>query len=542
MGFKTAEIGRFTFEVDADLYGRGQLADTLGLSACASDIDCIVAAYERWGRDCPRHLSGDFAFVADDHTSGDIFAARDHIGVRPLYYMLVDGKPRFATSIRDLAQGELPEIDEAVAAGYLLDHSFFSYDRTLLKGIRKVPPGHCLHWSEGDLRIEQYWHPTQLPELELRNDEEYVSRGREVFDQAVRDRSFPDRGGLGVHVSGGLDSSAIAALACKHRRESGLPDPVGFSWQMWSADSPSSDEAGWIAAMQAQLGIDVVFDRPTKQQALDLFKLDLACDYNVGNAFNESIVQEAAAKRDVTRILSGWGGDEFLTFNGRGLPLEYARTGQWRKLAGLTNSDGLRGVAKGLLLARYEKNRARKATVSEAKLAKTFLSEDILHRVEPPTIAPLSLSSARGTQLELLQAGHITARLEDWAEMGARTGIRYAFPMLDKRVMEFALSVPVHLFQRGNERRWLFREMMRGVLPESVRMNHSKQEPARVSDIKAATFDAMKEIGEGLGPPADYRRGRYIDVRRLKRELTSSDLENNGSFAHLRLALQFLDH
>ena len=217
----------------------------------------------------------------------------------------------------------------------------------------------------------------------------------------------------------------------------------------------------------------------------------------------------------------------------------HARRGNVRALANLHGKGGFRGFAAGVLQAFREMTARPPTTASPQKLAKTFAHPDLLARVE---IEPSWKPYARGPrdhQLDRLGNGNLNERIETLAQSGERFGVQYSFPMLDRRVIEFALSVPVELFWRNGVRRWLFREMMKGVLPETVRLNHSKYEPVRVQGAKNAVVPALRDIGEEIERRDDFERADMLDMERLRAAIREP--EQAKGVAHLRLAVQLLD-
>lgn len=537
---KRLRDGDVSLAAEATLFDRVELAAALALTPNATDIELILAAYRRWGADCPAHLNGDYRFIVEDASSGMVFAAVDHMATRPLFYAEVDGKPVFSSSVRALADhlGGHPVLNETVTANLLVDFMHWSHSETLCRDIHKVPPGHTIEWKDGQKTVRRYWFPERTEPLNLPSTKAYVERGRQVFAAAVADRCL-SADLIGVHASGGLDSSAIAAICTRLRREAGLSDPHGFAWQQWDKrDSPTS-EGGWIASLQSELGIPINGLEPTVEDAKRLFKLDLAADYNVGNLFNEDCIQRAAADQGIGLILSGFGGDELLTFNGKFMPSHHARRGDLRALTNLHRKGGLRGLAAGVVQAFREITTRPPTTANPQKLAKTFAHPDLLARVE---IEPSWKPHARGPrehQLDRLGNGALNERIEVLAQSGERRGLQYSFPMLDRRVIEFALSVPVELFWRDGLRRWLFREMMKGVLPETVRMNQSKYEPVRVKGAMDAVIPALREIGKEIEQRDDFQRAGLIDLERLRAAIREP--EQARGIAHLRLAVQLLD-
>ena len=178
-----------------------------------TDSELALAAYQRWGRSCTAQLLGDFAFAIWDRRSQRLFCARDHYGVKQLYYYCSDRVFVFATEIKALLC--LPTVprrlNETKVADYLLS---LCADReiTFYQGIYRLPAAHYLLVSPEQQQLQQYWHFDPAKNITLSSDQEYAEAFKELFTEAVNCRlrsAFP----VGTLLSGGLDSSSITCVA-----------------------------------------------------------------------------------------------------------------------------------------------------------------------------------------------------------------------------------------------------------------------------------------------------------------------------------------
>ena len=178
-----------------------------------SDTETIVHLYEEHGRECVRELRGMFAFAIWDSVKRRLFVARDRLGIKPLYYRHTPGLFLFGSEIKVILSHPevLPEFYRAGLPEYLA-FGYLSGPETFYKGIRKLMPGHWLEIDEnGELRIEQYWD-LEVSHAEKSVDESYyIHTYRSLLEDSVRSHLMSDVP-LGVFLSGGLDSSAVAAL------------------------------------------------------------------------------------------------------------------------------------------------------------------------------------------------------------------------------------------------------------------------------------------------------------------------------------------
>jgi asparagine synthase (glutamine-hydrolysing) len=220
----------------------------------------------------------------------------------------------------------------------------------------------------------------------------------------------------------------------------------------------------------------------------------------------EMRVSRLAAERGIRVMLSGWGGDEFATFNGRGYMASLFLSGRWISLLRELNLrrvirrsplhvTTLRRVVAPLLpnsvLPWLSWRTIRWLYITYAPpqplpncLHAAFAAR--LHQASPlPRTHTREVPGVRTNQIELLQLGHLAARMESWADNGAEHGVDYRYPLLDQRVIEFCLSIPDHLFFRHGWHRYLFREACQGILPERVRWIRNKRDPAVVAQASS---------------------------------------------------------
>ncbi|MDJ0707499.1 MAG: asparagine synthase-related protein [Leptolyngbyaceae cyanobacterium MO_188.B28] len=540
---------------DIRLDNRTALGSALGISPAEqnqlSDSQLILQGYRRWGENCPNYFLGDFALAIWDPQTKVLFCARDPIGAKPFYYSLSPRGFFFASDIKGVlaAPGVSHQLDDGYIAASLLDKFFVSPDHTFFQAIRKLPPGHTLTVQPDAVRLEQYWFPERSPEVRFSSDAEYADAFLEIYTQAVHDR-LPSRYSLGVHLSGGLDSSSIAVMAAREMRRQGRPAPATFCWQPPPVGSSSTaQEYALIQAVCAQEGLHPTYQAPSPEDILATFRRDAACEPTVGTLLNELAIQRQAATQGVRVLLSGWGGDEGAAFNGRGYFPELLLKGRWQRLyhEGKALADHpwnfiLMAALLPLVHSQAPKFlrqlRQGKWPVSDFPL----IHPDFVRRVKPLCRQHYREIGVRQTQLQLLANGHITARIEAWAASGAQNQIVYRYPLLDRRVLEFALGLPPEQFRRRRWNRWLMRNTLQQILPSEVCWNANKADPIRVQALREAIAETLPLIAKSLTsrstPPT---RAGYVDVPRLMEYLDADKFRADPKLGNIRTALQFLD-
>ena len=539
----------------ARLDGEAALCDALGLRPdrrALPDSALILRAYARWGRACPEHLLGDFAFALWDAKRGSLFCARDHAGVRPFFYAHTPERFVFASSLDAVlaAPGVSADLDETAVATKLTSGAHPLGARTWYRSVRRLPPGHSLTVERGTARLDRWWRPEDVPPLPAASDAALAEECRAILSEAVRDR-VRDTRRVGVHLSGGLDSSAVAVLAARELRRQGRAAPLALAWQPPAGpdfrSAAERAEYGRIEAVRRQEGLRVDYRAPEAGDVVDFLRRDGARN-DAEALMQEEPVQRAAADQGVEVLLSGWGGDEGISFNGRGYYRQLARSGQIVKLWGELRERRQPLAARVGAVLRLASPRVavvarRRRPGTRSSRNVSFIHPEFARRVRPlPAQARPPRSGVRNVQVHLLQTGHLSRRMEGWAAAGARHGIEYRYPLLDRRVLEFALGLPPEQYRRGRERRWLMRWALDPILPPEVCWNPSKEESAGLAQLGDAVAEALPTVRrmiESLDAPPS--RGRYLDMPRLMEHLDPERWRASGRFMPVLNALRFLD-
>jgi len=200
-----------------------------------SDTETVVHLFEEYGAECVQHLRGMFAFAIWNRNTRTLFIARDRLGIKPLYYKLTQERLLFGSEIKAvLAHGGIrPQFNRASLPEYLA-FGYLSGEESFYAGIRKLLPGHTMTIGpDGKADIRQYWDLDTSKPHESRDESYYVQSYRELLEGAVNSHLMSDVP-LGVFLSGGVDSSAVAALMTKIRREPVETFSVGYPEQTYS--------------------------------------------------------------------------------------------------------------------------------------------------------------------------------------------------------------------------------------------------------------------------------------------------------------------
>jgi asparagine synthase (glutamine-hydrolysing) len=534
--------GDLVLTADARIDNREELIDRLGLHPRApgpiTDSELILAAYERWGENCPEALLGDFAFAVWDSRNQALFCARDHFGVKPFFYYASGRTFAFASEIKAIfCLPEVPRrLNEVRVADYLVS-LFADKAITFYEDILRLPPGCRMTVTRDGTRLASYWELDPSRELRLGSDEEYAEAFREQFAAAVRCRLrtvFP----VGSLLSGGLDSSSVTCMA--RRLIAGNNGPCLPTFSAVFDAVPECDERPFIGAVLAQGGYEPVVvpgdqHGPFGDLEQILWFEDEAI-YGPG-LFLSWVLHAAARDRGVRVLLDGHDGDATVS-HGYGYLNDLARSGRWLALAieakGLARlyrespgrlwwhyvrqygalptpaapgtgyptaqqverpaprwcKDAVAGLggrswelgARAQRAASYRLRRWRRcpAARSPLPLGATVHPDfrqriGLAERFRAARPDPAGGTlSARTEHYQTLTDGAQTFGLELLDRAACAFSLEVRYPFWDKRLVEFCLALPPEQKLNRGWSRVVMRRAMAGILPEKVRWRSDK--------------------------------------------------------------------
>lgn len=447
---------------DARLDNRSELLNVFQPPdpASLSDADLVLRAYARWGEGCPARLLGDFAVAVFDPYRRRLFLARDHIGARPLYWArrgaeaFVSSAPCPHPAFEDIGW----PIDEARVAAYLDDpqaphpDGFFAH-------VFAVSPGHSVTLCAGGTRVERWWVPPG-PGQSGPCPEEAAEELRPLLRLAVSDRV---RGvaATGVHVSGGLDSSAVAAMATSVGRVS-----KGYAWAPpVSAAHPDlgpADERRRIEALGRRLGFPVQYGETGARDLHAALARPMECE-GTSDLHAELPLLHRAESDGIRVLLSGWGGDEAFSAPGFGVLPWRLRRGHLLDAARLTRllsgeRRHPRALARalwtwGLLPMLPDPLFERLTPVRQFSARREYMAADLARRTSPARSSLRHLADPNAYLRRLIEHGHLGARMATWSAWSGPRGIVHRYPLTDRRILDFLLALtPDHFFHDGKTR------------------------------------------------------------------------------------------
>ncbi len=478
----------------------------------ASDAELILHAYRIWGEECVRHLVGDFAFAIWDARRETLFCARDHFGVKPFFYAHAGNGLVFANTLNCVRQHPQvgDDLNDLAIADFLLFGVKQDAAATAFAGIWRLPPAHCMSWSQGTLRVVRYWDFAVTQERRYADAGDYVAEFMEHLQAAVADRLRSDR--IGVLMSGGLDSASIAVVA--QSLLSMQHDEFDLRAYTCVFDRLFADEERQFAALTAQaLGIPIqylVADDYTlfERWETPALKLPEPADEPLAAVYIDQAAQMAARSRVA---LTGWDGDALLSIKENGAGGAVNRCVRFARAAWHDLSRGrwprldLRARVNRLFFG-----------VPEAPFAPPeWLNPSLIEELDLPArwreVHARSDVCASGHQetYRILNSPLLTNLLENYDPGVTRIPVETRHPFLDIRVVEYVLSLPVSPWCIDKR---LLRTAMRDRLPESIR--HRPKTPLLgdpvIELLQRADRRWLDTFGES--PALD----RYVDSRVLR--------------------------
>ena len=462
----SVDEGRLTITYNGEVYNyrelRGELQAAGATFRTDSDTEVILRGYEAWGPACVERLRGMFAFAIWDETRRAGFLARDRFGIKPMYYCATPGRLVFASEVRAmLASGLTPcELDAEGVYGYLRFGSVRE-PGTLLAGVRSLEPGHWAEWREGSLEIRRYW---SLAFSAVAADASAAAAATRAALLDSVQHHFVSDVPVGVFLSGGVDSTALVALA----RAAGRADLATFSISFPGHDGDEGPAARRTAGHFRTRHEEW---RMTGAEGRDLFeRFTGAIDQPSIDGFNTYAISSLARRHGLKVVLSGVGGDELfagyksfrqvprmarwhrrLRALGRASSavartLQRSRRARWRRLGEMVDGPPGLGAAYSAMRGIFTRREARRlaAHYTGGKCADAGdapLASDAGDRDERDAVSRLELTQYLRNQL---------LRDSDVASMA--WGLELRVPLLDARLVEVLAGIPADLRLRTGKR------------------------------------------------------------------------------------------
>ncbi|SCY56942.1 asparagine synthase (glutamine-hydrolyzing) [Microvirga guangxiensis] len=529
--------GRLAVVLSGRLYNLDELASKLrqlGHSVGDGHCSAIAAAYDAWGVQCVKELDGDFAFVLYDARNRRLLGARDAIGVKPLCYAHWNSSLWLASEPAQILEAGVPAdpCETSISSYIALERSLIDASLSFHRDIRRLKPGHIVvQEGTGPAREEPYWRIDPVKKIEETSETDIAARVRDLLIDSVRRRT-PSEGPYACELSGGFDSSTVAALLRRELERRKIDTPIEtFSFELrdQAADEPELIKAvaKSINARHHHIYVDTenAFNRlPQIQRAGGQPQVDMGLLYLWR-------CKEETARHGVHVTMSGLGGDE-LFFGRYHYLADLLRSGRFieftRDLMGLFPIDRSTGKPSSLqrltmayiaspLIPRNMRFALRKLQgrpvvppwVNSSLARRTNLAERILQGPER-----VYSDYYRQDCLEVFNSILVNIALPMHEALGAIFDVDTRFPLLDRRIVEYLFAAPRELKIQHGHTRILQRKAMEGILPSVVTQEHLKKNfnPVLWRQQHEHFLSALKPFMS----QQSFRIADYIDVDWLR--------------------------
>ncbi|HSM85256.1 MAG TPA: asparagine synthase (glutamine-hydrolyzing) [Candidatus Limnocylindrales bacterium] len=489
--------------------------------ASHSDTEVILKAYAAWGLKCLDRFRGMFAFAIWDNAAQRLVIARDRLGKKPLYYYQGQGFLLFASEVRALLATTLVpgRIDQDAVKAFLAFGSVYD-PATIVQGVRALPAGSYLVWQNGSLQIQEYWDLSAIvaasAEHAPRTEEQALDRLHDLLLESIHLRMVSDVP-VGVFLSGGIDSSAIVAALCSDGSRKVNTFSIVFKEAEYSEAEYSSLIARRFKTEHHEIELapeDFLGSVPDAIQAMDQPSLD---------GFNTYTVSCAVRRAGLKVALSGQGGDEL--FGGYGTFREVPRMEKFMVLRAWLPSP-VRSALSAALLAAGSGDRARTLAALAGENGSLphpyFLARMLFVPEQQRQLLKQSrngsgaleqgmaesLRRARSfdpvNRVSFLELRNYMANtlLRDADCMSMATGLEVRVPLLDHRLVEYALSIPGAIKLDKRTPKHLLVKGLRGLLPDEIVHRPKKGftlpfEKWLRGQLKSTVDAALTNIGRG---------------------------------------------
>lgn len=533
---------RYTITFNGEIYNYQEIREELISNGftfrTTGDTEVLLRAWECWGEGCLDRLNGMFVFGLFDKIKGEFYLVRDRFGVKPLIYTFFDGQLLFSSSIASVAKQINQEIDLEYCSSGIRFGFFEGYeDRTPFKNVKYLLPGSLMKCMlDGELKIEiKSWYSLEeqvakkRKELESLSSDELISQGKALLESSTKIRLRSDVP-LAISLSGGVDSSSIAAITAKE-----VDHLMAFSYG--APDHPKS-EGPIINKFAKDKNINVeyihhsytpdemgnIYDQTMEAQESPFLGLSIIAQHEVYKQVKE---------RNIKVLLGGQGGDEIFAGYRKFFLVALKKAIEKKEiLPGLQyfHSLALMLIFETKQIKTYwnEKNRYLKTTGKDT----SFL--DCLPNISLNLFENTSLSNRQISDIQKYSIPSLL-RYEDRNSM--YFSIESRLPFMDYRLVEFALALPDLLKIKHGYGKWILREMMKKDVPGYILKNRLKR-----------GFDVTQNwVNDGVGERIQSNilenknkvKDFVSDISRLEDALTIKNL-NNSNILNEAIMLDFL--
>ncbi|WP_259014521.1 asparagine synthetase B family protein [Emticicia fluvialis] len=468
---------RYVLVATCRLDNRPELAQKLGLSETLTDYTYLLEAYIKFGKDCVKHIVGDFSFVVWDTHTRTLFMAKDQLGIRPLFYYQDAEKLVFSTTMQAIKAVITPVLNQRYIAIELKNY-VQDYAPTFFENIHRFLPAHyaLADTTRGVYETARYWELEAEDISGFRNEAELYTELNRRFTEAVVCRARTHKN-VGCQLSGGLDSSAIAVLLSRNIPKQRLHT---YSFVLSDKTRPYSergiDEQGTQQAIIDYAGLlpqnhHKIEDFYFKDVYEQLERTDLVMGgfANSDCLWQDSLFKTASAD-NVGVMMSGFPGDEGVSCSGSNYYYDYFGNFDIPAIIRFFMKYPLRGPKRMLDYLRARWRGSLVKGYDKIQQGRNLLRADSPWHQQLKDESFLFYPTFKKWFKEQITRPHTCHRTESEGAYALTHGMETVYPMADIRLVRLAYSLPVEMFAPATYNRALFRNMCKDILPDAVRL------------------------------------------------------------------------
>lgn len=550
------EEGGFVITANARLDEREALMDRLNIAPeerqTITDPLLLLRSYIKFGDNFVKDIYGDFSFAIWDKEKKELFCARDQMGVKPFLYCLQDNRFVFSTELKSIVK--LPCVKTELDNYALRDKAIAIWDQpqqTIWKNIIRLKPAHTLVVKDKKLSINQYWAAKYKRNKQFKTEEDSASRLRILLERVIADHTRVI-GGVGVPLSGGLDSSTIACLAARQLIQKGKRLITASSIYKPGYSIPAHpDEMEYInEVIQQEKNIDPTFVHHLDLSFINGLKEQFNRHYTTVNGFyyvDEALDNQFQLK-SIRRVVSGYLGDftvsnsivkplPLLLLTGRFSALKklfpQVRRTTDQTLSGFIKSRFILELAPKFILKAWNKYKGIEANPWNIEYHPLILKPNQKAAMQKKILKSFSIANIQIKNMEQnIWPKNTDHFKEDWDCRSSHHQLEMTYPLCDRRIVEFLMQIPVEHFYTGGIRRGLVRKAMTGVLPDIIKERKGKgcYSPGYPELIKKDITQINNLIQKEI---LLNQMNKLIDFKKLKFELENLfESKNDSNFTY----------
>lgn len=487
-----------------------------------NDTELILEAYLRWGEQCSKHLLGDYSAVIYNKKNSTLFLLTDHMGVKPLYYTLHKNTIWFANAIHPFRKCKYLnfELSYEGVAHHLFFYGSSDPRHTYCEEVKRVHPGAYVTCNNKQLKENIYWSQDKRDHVTFKHFDEWKAYAQELLHDSISLRMH-GTGNVASQFTGGFDSSFVTLVAKENLQHDRTLYPYRMNLEI-DITAVGDSEYNFAQQLAQQHKLKLINIEPVQadMEQDDFYKTYDVFSFENYSPYRHRILKEILSPLDVKTVLTGFGGDQMLSYRGQAHYMKLLHQGRiktiWQDMSNEIDihHSGYNKVRQILGNLLYEAIAPNVPKLIKRGLYRTNI--EALKRLKPFLQQPFyeyvckQLHSNNQTKLFMnphwnLENRYLYDRPAFQHNHGLLHQIEFRYPLLDKRVIELALDLPFTYYRLNGRRRHFFREVAKPYIMEIATQNYSKPRGYTQADLdklhekkRTRTREILQKVNKNL--------------------------------------------